>query len=98
MLLPVQWPVASDRLVFGLYDYDKTGANDLVGSMKFSIKEILACNGPTFNWINLYGAPNDYSGANADKMNNHPEYASAWKGRILVQYYAEETKNPLMKV
>jgi len=31
-------------------------------------------------------------------MNHNPEYASQWKGRILVQYFAEETKNPEMKI
>jgi hypothetical protein len=98
MLLPVQWPVASDRLVFKLYDYETTGSDELVGSMKFSIKDIIACKEPTYNWINLYGAPVGYSGKNCDRMNNHPEYASTWKGRILVQYFAEDTKNPVMKI
>ena len=40
MLIPVQWPVASDRLVIKLYDYDKVG-DEIVGSMIFSIKEIV---------------------------------------------------------
>lgn len=84
MLLPVQWPVASDRLVFKLFDHNNAGSDELVGSMKFSIKDIISCKVPTFNWINLYGAPPGYSGGNCDKMNNHPEHASCWKGRILV--------------
>ena len=94
MLLPVQWPVASSRLVFKLFDYEKTSMHELVGSMVFNIKDILACPGPTFNWINIYGAPPDKSGQNTDKMKNNPELASTWKGRVLVQYFAEDTKNP----
>ena len=31
-------------------------------------------------------------------MNNNPEYASNWKGRLLLQYYAEDTKHPEMKI
>jgi Ca2+-dependent lipid-binding protein len=41
MLLPVQWPVASNRLVFKLYDYNKASADELIGSMVFSIKDII---------------------------------------------------------
>lgn len=41
--LPVQWPVASSRLVFKLYDADSAGSDELVGSMVFSIKDILDC-------------------------------------------------------
>jgi Ca2+-dependent lipid-binding protein len=41
MWLPVQWPVASNRLIFKLYDYDSTDTDDLVGSMIFSIKSIV---------------------------------------------------------
>jgi len=52
--------------------------------MVFSIKSILECEQPTFNWINIYGAPVGYSGENTNKMNNNPEYASTWKGRVLV--------------
>ena len=83
MLLPVQWPVASNRLVFKLYDYNKLG-DTLVGSMIFSIKDIVNLQERTFSWINLYGAPNGYSGDTVTRMNNNPEVASAWKGRLLV--------------
>jgi len=30
-------------------------------------------------------------------MNDNPEYASQWKGRVLVQVIAEETEKPLAK-
>lgn len=51
-----------------------------------------------YRWVSLYGAPLGVSGENTDKMNNNPEYASTWKGRILIMYYAEDTKNPTMKI
>jgi hypothetical protein len=98
MWLPIQWPVASNRLVFKLYDYEKAGSDELVGSMIFSIKDIVNAQSGAFKWINLYGCPVGYSGDYSDKMNHHPEFASSWKGRILVQYFAEETKNPEMKI
>jgi hypothetical protein len=96
--LPIQWPVASSRLIFKLYDYDSAGSDELVGSMVFSIKDIVNIAGGEFNWINLYGSALGCSGKNSDRMNNNPEYASTWKGRILVHYSAEDTKDPEMKM
>jgi hypothetical protein len=29
-------------------------------------------------------------------MNKNPDLASSWKGRVLIMYYSEETKNPKM--
>lgn len=98
MWLPIQWPVASDKLIFKLFDYDSTGSDELVGSIKFSIKEIMKADKPVYKWVNIYGAHNGYSGENSTKMNNHPELGSSWKGRILVSYFAEDTKNPTMKI
>jgi hypothetical protein len=40
-------------------------------------------NGKYF-WKNVYGSPLGYSGDNVKKMNNLPEVASNWKGRILM--------------
>lgn len=49
-------------------------------------------------WLNLYGSPLGCSGDNTDKMNEFPELASTWKGRILMHISAADTKNPEMKV
>lgn len=43
--LPIQWPLASDRLVMQVLDYDMTG-NDMVGSMFFSLKKLLTLGEP----------------------------------------------------
>ena len=39
--LPVQLPSASDRLVFSVWDEEKVKPDKLVGSMFFSIKELV---------------------------------------------------------
>lgn len=35
-------------------------------------------------------------GETVNKMNENPEIASAWKGRILMQIAAEKTEKPLL--
>ena len=97
--LPIQWPLASDRLLLQVYDEDKV-LDEIVGSMYFSLKKLIADgsvpNGKFF-WHNLYGAPHDYSGKVCDLMNEQPEMGSAWKGRILMQIESEESKHPERK-
>ena len=39
--LPIQWPLASDRLVMQVYDEDKV-KDEIVGSMFFSLKDLVA--------------------------------------------------------
>ena len=48
-------------------------------------------------WYNLYGSPLGCKGENTDKMNEYPEVASTWKGRILIHTETTDTKNPEMK-
>ena len=40
----------------------------------------------------------DVSGTNATQMNENPEIASLWKGRILIQLLAEKTEKPVLRV
>lgn len=57
--LPVQWPLASDRLVIQCFDEDKA-FDEIVGSMFFSLKDLVKKGeqiGGYFYWQNLYGAP-----------------------------------------
>lgn len=49
-------------------------------------------------WYNLYGSPLGCKGENTDKMNEFPEFASTWKGRILMNVQTTDVKNPEMKV
>lgn len=45
----------------------------------------------------MYGAPPNRSGSNADNMNNNPESASQWKGRVLVEFFSEDHKYPVFE-
>ena len=38
------------------------------------------------------------SETNATQMNENPEIASLWKGRILIQLLAEKTEKPVLRV
>lgn len=49
-------------------------------------------------WKNIYGAPVDVSGSTATQMNENPEIASLWKGRILMQVLAEKTEKPVLRI
>lgn len=91
--------MASDRLVLKLFDEDKL-KDEVVGSLNFSLKRIITelKEEGLLVWRNLYGSPLDCSGENTDKMNDYPELASTWKGRILMHLSAYDTKNPEMKV
>jgi hypothetical protein len=54
-------------------------------------------NGRYF-WKNIYGSPLDCSGKHVDRMNDNPHSASLWKGRILMQVFAERTEKPVLLV
>ena len=68
--------------------------------MFFSFKKIVNDYGPEgqLMWTNIYGSPLGVSGANTDRMNDNPEIASTWKGRILMHISAYDTKAPEVKV
>jgi len=76
--LPIQWPLASDRLLLQLYDEDKM-SKEIVGSMYFSLKSLLeegSVPGGKYFWQNMYGSPMGYSGTVCDLMNDQPELGS----------------------
>lgn len=101
--IPLQVPMAMDRLILQLFDEDATN-NEIVGSMNFSLKKLLKMgeNGGTFWWQNIYGAPVTVSmlGGIVDSnnasvfMNNNPEVGSTWKGRMLMHVEAQDSKHP----
>lgn len=95
--LPVQTPVLQDRLVISAWDYNSVAADVIIGSLVFSVKQLLAEGGKPggfFVWKDLYGSPKDNSGAEADSMNENPELASDWKGSILLHISAQENDKP----
>ena len=49
----------------------------------------------------MYGARSVKNSINNDaaiEMNKNPQIASSWKGRILIEYFVEDSKYPLSKV
>lgn len=101
-LIPVEIPVVSNKLVLQVYDQD-IGFDELAATTELAIKSMIKWDVSNPNlkgrtqckWINLFGAPVDRSGDNSKKMNNDPATASNWKGRILVEYWAEDYKYPV---
>lgn len=99
--LPAQMPIVSSRLIMKLFDKDKLN-DEIVGSLKFDLKQYIemAERGEDFPfyWHDIYGAHKGYGGTVTDQMNNNPEVASFWKGRILIQVSAAKTDNPQLGI
>lgn len=87
----------SSRLVMKVFDEDKI-ADEIVGSLIFNLKDFINEKSgertSRFFWKNVYGAPLGKSGENTNLMNNNPEIASTWKGRILMEVVSEKTEKP----
>jgi hypothetical protein len=91
--------------VFRVYDHNTGIPDELIGSIHFELRDILPDrNGNPgklvnrYDWKQIYGAPMDISGKITDKMNENPEIASFWKGRILMRCSCEKTEKPKLKV
>ena len=103
-LIPVPVPSSHNKLELQIWDKDVT-FDEKAASVDMNIKEILKHDksrpsnaGSRWEWINLYGAPVGYSGSSCTKMNDNPEVASTWKGRVLVEYWVEDCKFPEFKI
>ena len=68
-------------------DHDTIGSDEVGGTLMLKTKEIIedvhGTNGK-FVWHNIYGAPLGHSTKEAKLMNDDPEVASDWKGRVLL--------------
>ena len=98
--LPSQLPVLSPTIELRLMDDDDIGSDEMVGTLQFKTKDILEGKyGDKLVWKNIYGSPLNQKGSKYKTlMNEHPEYASQWKGRVLLQVVAEQTEKPLAKM
>ena len=104
-LIPIEIPVINNKLTLQVYDQDNM-YDELAATTDLNIKGMLKYDKDNPNlkvktqckWINLYGAPVGRSGTNTNKMNEHPESASTWKGRILVEYWCEDYKLSLIHI
>lgn len=70
-------------------DEDDIGSDEMAATMLFKTKDIIEDtqnhkNG-VFYWKNLYGSPMNQSNSKYKReMNENPDVASHWKGRVLV--------------
>lgn len=87
----------SSRIVMQVFDENKL-KDELVGSLLFNLKDCIGPRNGKYFWKNVYGSPLDVSGENTKMMNTNPEYASNWKGRILIGVTAEKTDKPVCMV
>lgn len=91
--VPAQIPIISKRMVFKVMDQDDI-KDEVVGSLLFDTQDIVdgkfqdMVDGKPkgkFFWTNIYGSPLNLSNSQAKReMNENPELASNWKGRILM--------------
>lgn len=95
-LLPVQTPVLSDRVCIDVFD-SGTISDTKIGSFILSAKQLLAegsKEGGFYMWRSLYGAPEENTNDAAKAMNDNPDIASDWKGKVLMHIHAEENDKP----
>jgi hypothetical protein len=81
-------------------DSEDLGYHETAGSLALYTKEIIerGKNEDIFVWKNIYGSPLGQSDSKYKRqMNEEPEYASQWKGRVLMLISAEPTDKPISK-
>ena len=90
-LVPAQLPLLGGRVVFKIFDHNTVSSDELIGSLHMESKNFLPdANGKfghlngMYDWKQIYGAPTGTSGKMTKAMNENPEIASLWKGRILM--------------
>ena len=44
--------------------------------------------------MNIYGAPTEDKNDENELMNKNPEFATKWKGRVMIQVDSQETDKP----
>lgn len=100
MLLPIELPLKQERYELEVWDEDKTFDElactfyiELEAALKYdrSFGEQVSCQ----KWINLFGSPPGYDN---EKMNTNPALGTAWKGRILCEYWVEDVKYPKVHI
>ena len=81
-------------------DHDDIGSDEIGGTLTLKTKEIIENahgNNGEFVWHNIYGAPLGVSNKESKLMNDDPDVASEWKGKVLLQILGEETDKPMAK-
>ena len=95
--LPCMVPCVSSSIKVTLMDHDTIGQDELVGSVFLNFDQMKAGRYKEFFWCNFYGAPPLASGEHAEIMNNVPQKASHWRGRLLLKAWTEEKVKTVFK-
>ena len=90
-------PVVASRILLKVYDHDQADSDDLIGSIICNFNHINGKLNGKVLWENIYGAPTGVSGKNTKIMNQNPELASTWKGRVLLQYECDKSDEAYLK-
>ena len=97
--IPVTLPNVSGKLLIRLWDWDAgLNSDDIIGGVSFNWANVLAGKYADYFWANIYGSHIEGSGPETDRMNNLPEVASYWRGRVLMRITTEKIKKPSTKV
>src|SRR3546814_7253414 len=64
--VPLSLPTMSSKVKYSVWDYDRIGANEVVGTWHFNFQVLQALGSRRLGpyWVSLYGAPIDGYGAN----------------------------------
>ncbi|CAF1161705.1 unnamed protein product [Rotaria sp. Silwood1] len=97
-----QFPSMCDKITLTVMDWDRLQFDDITGSALLDINSICDDreNGflPTFGpcWINLYGAPREYSELPTalDELNSGKSEGVAYRGRIFIELQTILGENP----
>lgn len=68
------------------------GDDVIIGSIPLRVSDIMRDFYKDVSWINIYGAPVNNDKEDTIRMNSNPEFASRWKGRLLIQIDHEEQR------
>ena len=99
ILIPAQYPIINGRLVLKVMDKDPL-MDEIVGSIVFDMNKIIKGEyNDQIMWKNIYGCPMGMSSSSfKTEMNNNPEVASWWKGRVLLEVVCKLTDSPIVQV
>lgn len=94
---PVIEPLMSDVVKVQLYDYDLGSADDLIGTVFLSYKELRA-HPLAPRWFNMYGGPEFCDSDVAMEMNNGITEGTNYRGRVLIEASVRQVNKPKISI
>lgn len=91
--LPVQLPLLVETLQVQVWDKNESSEDTCLGSLHFKINNIIQKDiYKEAGWQNIFGSPINKPGdPTVLKMNEDPECATCWKGRLLMSINYKQT-------